>query len=702
MSTPFVNKQFTFTNPDGSTIQVKGSGNQDYAVFETLDGYTIIKDRGTGFYNYAELSRDENELVPTAAKVGETNPQSLRLQPHIRIRQRSARERALRSPLQAGQKRRWEIRREQKKSRVRAMMPTTAAEALPAGTVTVGNYVGLCILIRFADVADTISQQEVNNFCNMPSYTGFGNNGSVRDYFYDNSQGKLTYTNAVTQYYTASHNRSYYTDPAIAYGTRAKELIIEALNWLKAQNFNFGQLSSDSGGYIYALNVFYVGPTVNNWSEGLWPHSWSLNSAFDAGGGKKLFDYQITNMGSELTLRTFCHENGHMICDYPDLYDYQNNSAGLGNYCLMCYGGNDKNPVQINAYLKNESGWATKAIVITPGTTANLSAAHNDFYIYTKSSTEYFVIENRQKTGRDIYLPDAGLAIWHVDENGSNSNEQMTPTQHYECSLEQADNRFDLEKNINVGDSADLFASPSATQFSDSTNPNSKWWDGGNSGLNILNVSASAGTMTFVVPATITWHHNDLTVAASAPPATGDPAGYMFDAQGTQHVVYRGTDNHIHELWWDNDGWHHNDLTAAASAPPATGDPAGYMFDAQGTQHVVYRGTDNHIHELWWDNDGWHHNDLTVAASAPPATGDPAGYMFDAQGTQHVVYRGTDNHIHELWWDNDGWHHNDLTVAASAPPATGDPAGYMFDAQGTQHVVYRGTDTHIHELWWSG
>ena len=74
----------------------------------------------------------------------------------------------------------------------------------------------------------------------------------------------------------------------------------------------------------------------------------------------------------------------------------------------------------------------------------------------------------------------------------------------------------------------------------------------------------------------------------------------MFDAQGTQHVVYRGTDGHIHELWWDNAGWHHNDLTAAAGAPASVSDPAGYMFDAQGTQHVIYRGADSHIHELWW------------------------------------------------------------------------------------------------------
>ena len=196
------------------------------------------------------------------------------------------------------------------------------------------------------------------------------------------------------------------------------------------------------------------------------------------------------------------------------------------------------------------------------------------------------------------------------------------------------------------------------------------------------------------------WHTNDLTAAASgAPAAAGDPAGYMFIAQGTQHVVYRAADNHIHELWWDNTGWHHNDLSAAASAPAAAGNPCGYVFAAQNTEHVDYLGTDKHIHELWWDG-AWHHNDLTAAAGAPIAAGNPDGYMFDAQGTQHVNYRGTDNHIHELWWDNSGWHHNDLTTAAGAPLSAGDPAAYMFVAQGTQHVDYRGTDNHIHELWW--
>ncbi len=510
MPTPFLEEEFTFTNPDGSTIRVKGSGNQHYAVFETLDGYTITKDPETGFYQYAELSADKNDLVPTGAKIEEVDPATLGLRPHLRVRRESAKQKAMRASILQMERPQWEIRREEKKRRRTGRLPTAGPESIPQADVTTGNYVGLCLLVEFPDVAPTISRQEVDDFCNEPGYTGFGNNGSVRDYFHDNSHGRMTYTNVVSEYYTAAHNRAYYTDPSISFGSRARELILEALDHLQAQGFNFGQLSSDSNGYIYALNVFYVGPRVNNWSEGLWPHSWVLASPYDVGGGKKFRDYQITNMGSELTLRTFCHENGHMICDFPDLYDYGGESAGVGHYCLMCYGGNNKNPVQVSAYLKNEAGWATKATTITPGVTASLNANNNEFYLFSKSNSEYFIIENRQKSGRDTFLPDAGLAIWHVDEGASNNNEQMTPALHYECSLIQADNRFDLEGNANGGDAEDLFASPDRVVFSDTTHPDSKWWDGGNSGLNITQISASAATMTFVVPATAGWITNKL------------------------------------------------------------------------------------------------------------------------------------------------------------------------------------------------
>lgn len=497
MPTPFVNQRFTFTNPDGSTVEVIGTGNQFFAHFETEDGYTVVKDPQTGYYAYATVSDDNSRLAPVDnAIVGQADPKSLKLEKHIRLSAGAALNHARMAESLQGREPRWKQRRREKKAlALRSAVAGVSAAAMPAATV--GNYVGLCILIEFPDVPQAISRQEVIDFCNKTGYSGFGNNGSVKDYYLYNSRGRLTYTNVVTQYYRAAHNRSYYTDPNIAYTVRARELITEALNSLKAQNFNFGQLTADNDGYIYALNVFYAGNTVNNWSEGLWPHQSSLASPFNAGGGKKFYDYQITNIGSSLTLRTFCHENGHMICSFPDLYDYGGESTGVGNYCLMGYGGNNQNPVQIGAYLKNEAGWSTSLKTITPGITGVLNAANNDFYIHAKNATEYFIIENRQKTGRDSALPDAGLAIWHIDENGSNSNEQMTAAQHYECSLVQADNQFDLEHGSDYGDNGDLFNAAGITQFNDSTSPDSKWWDNSNSDLKISEISASAATMTF-------------------------------------------------------------------------------------------------------------------------------------------------------------------------------------------------------------
>ena len=207
-----------------------------------------------------------------------------------------------------------------------------------------------------------------------------------------------------------------------------------------------------------------------------------------------------------------------------------------------------------------------------------------------------------------------------------------------------------------------------------------------------------------------TWQHNNLTAAVNAPRAAGDPFGYTtFDfATGrldVQHVVYRGVDGHIHELF-AADSWQYNNLTAAANAPRAAGDPFGYAtFDfATGrldAKHVVYRGADGHIHELF-AGDTWQHNNLTALTNAPHAGGNPFGYTTDYTDVQHVFYRGTDGNIHELF-ARDRWQHNNLTALAGAPKSVGDPVGYTTDDYGfgvkdDQHVLYRGADGHIHEL----
>ena len=65
MASPFVGEIFTFVNPDGSEVTLRGWGNQFEAVFETLDGYTVVKGED-GYYEYARLSDDGESLVPAA------------------------------------------------------------------------------------------------------------------------------------------------------------------------------------------------------------------------------------------------------------------------------------------------------------------------------------------------------------------------------------------------------------------------------------------------------------------------------------------------------------------------------------------------------------------------------------------------------------------------------------------------------------
>lgn len=497
MAFQFHGKEFTFKQPDGSPVKVRGWGDQHYAVFETLDGYTVTRNPTTGLFEIAAPASGTADLEPSGVSATASSASRPNVSLNLRAGRSIARSRGNQGFAALTGQRRCEKRRQQKVQMARAAMDPTGPLMAPPSRTTVGDYQGLCLLIDFSDDEATITQDEVDAFCNTSGYSGFGNNGSVFDYFRDTSLDEFRYQNTVTAYYRAAHPKSHYTDPTVTFGTRARQLITEALDNLKAQGFDFTQLTTDSGGYVYAMNVYYAGHCPNNWSEGLWPHAWSLAGEYDLGNSMVAFDYQFTDMGDELSLGTFCHENGHMVCDYPDLYDYGYESSGVGDFCLMCNGGDEKNPTHVSAYLKRLSGWASSVTPVSSGKRYSLEAGKNQFAMFAKNPTEYFIIENRHKSGRDVSLPDSGLTIWHVDELGSNNNEQMTPAKHYELSLEQADNQFELErKRGQSGDGQDLFDN-ATPNFSDQTGPNAKWWDGSASGLDINSISAAGTTMEF-------------------------------------------------------------------------------------------------------------------------------------------------------------------------------------------------------------
>ena len=255
-----------------------------------------------------------------------------------------------------------------------------------------------------------------------------------------------------------------------------------------------------------ALNILYAGSPNCGWSEGLWPHMSTRNVTFC---GTSFGAYQITNIGSSLRLGTFCHENGHMTCGYPDLYDYTSTSNGVGNFCLMSYGGPGDNPVPPCTYLRWTTGWETITnITADPSGTLRTHTANTNTsfrYSHPTNSKQYFLVESRLKTGRNSGLPAEGLLVWRINEDGNNAYPTAHPTHPYrkffKVALEQADGQFHLERRSGYGDSNDSFRSGYKDSFDDFTSPDAKWWDDSFSGFSLSAIGAVGGQVSFMVGA---------------------------------------------------------------------------------------------------------------------------------------------------------------------------------------------------------
>ena len=94
----------------------------------------------------------------------------------------------------------------------------------------------------------------------------------------------------------------------------------------------------------------------------------------------------------------------------------------------------------------------------------------------------------------------------------------------------------------------------------------------------------------------------NLTAQSGAPQPVGGLAAYYSAGTNTKHVIYRSVDGRLHEIWWTPGGGvpAHVDITAAYGAPLAADQPAAFTVEGPNTQHVTYRGTDNHIYEVIW------------------------------------------------------------------------------------------------------
>ncbi len=527
---PYHGDTLTLRQPDGSLVQARAFGDEFYVRLESLDGYTLTQDPVTRWFQYAELDTAASKFVSTGVVYSGSTARGAARSPASQAPRRLAKGQTL--PEQA-----WRARRAENHSSLMGSRPQARSGfSAPEPAATIGEIRGLTLLVDFADDPATIPQSRIDSFLNQPGYSGYGNNGSIRDYFRDVSGGQVTYVNTTAAYYRAQNPKTYYTNSVYPLGEKARELALEALLYLDAQGFDFSTLSRDDFGNIRALNILYAGYIQNAWSEGLWPHQGWMGSVF-AADGVTSGAYQISNLGNELTMATFCHENGHMLFGWPDLYDYTYESLGVGDYCLMAYQGSSLNPVPPNPYLRKLAGWEPGTIIPSlPGsaTYTHVSNSYSHFRFENPAAPgESFLIESRRREGRNASLPDEGLIVWHVDESGSNDYHDRTPERHYKVSVEQADGLFELERGTGFSGDGDLFHAGYRAEFADWTVPDSRWWSGERSGLSLVNIGPVGASQSF-------------TVQAGGYPAVdiGNPgvAGTVTEAGGTVVLEGGGSD----------------------------------------------------------------------------------------------------------------------------------------------------------------
>jgi M6 family metalloprotease-like protein len=483
----------TFTQDDGGAVRLVVFGDDLYSRYETVDGYTAIYDASAGGYCYAEAKA--GRFTSTGRRVEDPAPEGLSRHLHedLQTRNRTVLDRhEAMLPMEAS-------------AREREAMLTFGSSGglLPGRRLDSGAVRGLTILVTFPDLGTTVTRQDVDALLNGAAYRENGNACSVNEYFRTMSTNRLDFTNEVVGPFRLSR-------PRLAYANTEGLLVPEALKLANDNGVDFSRYDSLGQGIVDSVCIMYAGQT--EYRGDLWPHNWVHRATFD---GVRTELYTVTSMGrttADLSIGTFCHESGHLLCRWPDLYDYgliqregdDFKSAGIGTFCVMG-GGNHldrgRTPAPVSMYLRHLVGWCGETVDLSVG--GEFTARHADYdtalQYPTLHETEYFLIENRFRDGFDEHLPASGLAVYHCDTRGSNEFQQGTREQHYQCALLQADGHLDLEQNVNQGDGGDLYAGVAGTALSHSSRPASLKWDGSESGLTLSGISDPGPVIRFIV-----------------------------------------------------------------------------------------------------------------------------------------------------------------------------------------------------------
>ncbi|OQA02230.1 MAG: Immune inhibitor A precursor [Bacteroidetes bacterium ADurb.Bin408] len=472
---------FEYTQPDNTALTVKLWGDAVINWLETEDGYKLAENE-QGYLDYASADI-KGHMIPSG----------------VMAKNKNERTRADVDFLNTLNKNIFYSDEQLQLKRNMAVYGKGAAEDKMGGFPATGNRKLLVILARFSDQPFTYAQSAFNNLFNAANYSG---SGCFKDYFYEVSYGQLVVTTTVTQVVTLPNTRAYYGANTGGAGTDSKAALAvrHAIQAAYNAGVNFSPFDNNNDGYIDLVAVIHSGlgeETSGNTAD-IWSHNWSL-SASGYGtltlGGKTFNNYTIQPEKYTTSIMTnigvICHEFGHAI-GLPDFYDTNGGAGGsyggTGDWDLMASGtwlNSGRKPAHPNAWSKVYLGWVTPVTLTVAAnvTVKNVEQNKQIYRINTSVSNDYFLLENRQKTGFDSYIPQSGLLIYHVHPQlssyiSSNSINTTHPQRLYIVPAGSAsDPKAGNYGSINAT-STPFPGTSNKTSFTDNTVPNMKTWSG--------------------------------------------------------------------------------------------------------------------------------------------------------------------------------------------------------------------------------
>lgn len=354
------------------------------------------------------------------------------------------------------------------------------------------------VLVDFND--KRMPAGSVERFEDLFFSTGKLTHGSVKEYFAEVSGGLIDIQGSVVGPYRMPRNVATYAGTENGTQVAAPNARTMANDAVSAADpdIDFGPYDNDGDGFVDAFIVVHAGRGAEQTgaASDIWSHKWVLPSQRSVDGTKI---YAYLTIPEDAQIGVSAHELGHLLFGWPDLYDSDRSSEGIGNWCLMAggsWGLGGQRPVHPSAWCKANQGWIN---VITQTTNADVTitdvkSSRRAYRLWKDGAggNEYFLVENRQQTGYDASMPGQGLLIWHIDDAiSTNTNEA-----HYKVALEQADGLRHLEAGTNRGDAGDPFpGSAGNASFSNGSTPNSKSYAGANTEVSVNSIPPSAPSM---------------------------------------------------------------------------------------------------------------------------------------------------------------------------------------------------------------